>query len=231
MGELADRVGIRMLVDGDGLADNFKNNSLFFYEKYNGSDNSVKSIDIKDIYPGGFYHLHYLDDSNWMRYSPIFATNYKKLGNQIILFGVNLNFIPLEVRVYLFDNFIKEEDFDKNNLLKVDYNGMYSELIKFGFEYSIVEYNLSQIKLAHKIEMNMVPRFLISAHPKNKYDPAKLFDIWQVKIKDKDKRNQEILKSTIADFYDIKGEISEKYTLLKGHIQRIQTNMKKYGNL
>jgi hypothetical protein len=28
MGELVDRIGLRMLVDGDGLADNFKNNSL-----------------------------------------------------------------------------------------------------------------------------------------------------------------------------------------------------------
>ncbi len=33
MGELVDRIGLRMLVDGDGIADNFKNNSLypFFY--------------------------------------------------------------------------------------------------------------------------------------------------------------------------------------------------------
>ena len=32
------------------------------------------------------------------------------------------------------------------------------------------------------------------------------------------------------DFYDARGEINEKYVLLKGHIQRIQNNMKKYGN-
>jgi hypothetical protein len=29
MGELVDRIGLRMLVDGDGLADNFKNNSSY----------------------------------------------------------------------------------------------------------------------------------------------------------------------------------------------------------
>jgi hypothetical protein len=229
MGELVDRIGLRMLVDGDGLADNFKNNSLYFYEKYQKSDASVKAIDIKDVLPGSFYHFHYLDDSNWMRYSPVFVTNFKKISNQVIIFAVNFNFIPLEVRAYLFDNFMVEEDFEKDKPLKVNYEGMYAELIKYGFEYALVEYNAAQIKLVHRIEMNSVPRFIIAGHPKNKYDPGKLFDIWKVKIADKDKRNQEIMKSTIDDFYDTKGEINEKYVVLKKHIQRIQTNMKKYG--
>jgi len=230
MGELVDRIGLRMLVDGDGLADNFKNNSLYFYDKYQKSDDMVRSIDLKSILPGSFYHFHYLDDSNWMKWSPVFITNFKKIGNQIILFGVNFNFIPLEVRAFLFDNFMIEEDFEKDRPLKVDYEGMYSELIKYGFEYALVEYNASQIKLVHRISMSVVPRFLIAGHPKNKYDPGKLFDIWKVKIADKDKRNQEIMKSTIDDFYDTKGEINEKYVVLKKHIQRIQNNMKKYGN-
>jgi hypothetical protein len=230
MGELVDRIGLRMLVDGDGLADNFKNNSLYFYDKYQKSDDMVRSIDLKSILPGSFYHFHYLDDSNWMKWSPVFITNFKKIGNQVILFGVNFNFIPLEVRAFLFDNFMIEEDFEKDRPLKVDYQGMYSELIKYGFEYALVEYNASQIKLVHRISMSIVPRFLIAGHPKNKYDPGKLFDIWKVKIADKDKRNQEIMKSTIDDFYDTKGEINEKYVVLKKHIQRIQSNMKKYGN-
>lgn len=230
MGSLIDRIGINMLVRGDGLAENFKNNSLFFYEKYRQSDKDVRSISVNDVYPGGFYHLHYLDDSNWMKYSPIFMTNFKKIENKIIIFGVNFNFIPLEVRAYLFDKYITEEDFEKDRLLKVDYNGMYSELIKYGFEYAIVEYNAIQIKLAHKISMETVPRFLISAHPLNKYDPKKLFEIWESKLKDKDARNKEIMNATMDDFFDVKGEISEKYVVLKSHIQRIQSNIKKYGN-
>jgi hypothetical protein len=229
MGELVDRIGLRMLVDGDGLADNFKNNSLYFYEKYQKSDSNVRSIDLKDALPGSFYHFHYLDDSNWMKWSPVFITNFKKISNQIIIFGVNFNFIPLEVRAFLFDNFMVEEDFEEDRPLKVNYEGMYEELIKYGFEYALVEYNASQIKLVHRIEMSSVPRFLIAGHPKNKYDPGKLFDIWKAKIGDKDKRNQEIMKSTIDEFYDTRGEINEKYVLLKGHIQRIQNNMKKYG--
>jgi len=231
MSELLDRVGIRMLVDGNGLADNFKNNSLDFYNKYQKSDKDVKAIDISNIIPGMFYHFHYLDDSNWMMWSPVFVTNYKKVSNKIIIFAVNFNFIPLEIRIQLFDKFMTKQNFEKNIPLVVDYEGMYSELIKYGFEYSLVEYNASQIKLVHRIEMELVPRFLISAHPKNKYDPNKLFEIWKSKIKDKEKRNQEIMQSTIDDFFDVRGEINEKYILLKDHINRIQINLKKYGNI
>ena len=230
MGELVDRIGLRMLVDGDGLAENFKNNTLYFYDKYQKSDDLVKAIGINDILPGMFYHFHYLDNSNWMQYSPVFVTNYKKVSNKIIIFGVNFNFIPLEIRAYLFDKFMIEENFEKELPLKVDYKGMYDELRRYGFEYALVEYNAAQIKLVHRIKMDVVPRFLISAHPKNKYDPSKLFSIWQVKIKDKDKRDQEIMQSTIDDFFEMKDQINEKYVLLKDHIKRIQANMKKYGN-
>ncbi len=230
MGALVDRVGLRMLVDGDGLADNFKNNSLYFYNKYQQSDANVRAIDIKNIYPGGFYHFHYLDGSNWMKWSPVFVTNFKKVSNQIIIFAVNFNFIPLEVRAYIFDNFITEKDFEKDNLLKVTYEGMYNELIKYGFEYALVEYNAIQIQLVHKISTDFVPRFLIAAHPKNKYDPDKLSEIWQAKLEDKDKRHQEIANAMINDFYDVKGEIKEKYNVLKNHITRIRRNQIKYGN-
>jgi hypothetical protein len=38
----------------------------------------VTQINISDIYPGGFYFLHYMDDSNWIRYSPVFIAEFKK---------------------------------------------------------------------------------------------------------------------------------------------------------
>ena len=49
MGSLQDRVDLDLLVNGDGLADNFKNNSLYFYNKYQKSDDVVTSINISDI--------------------------------------------------------------------------------------------------------------------------------------------------------------------------------------
>ena len=103
-----------------------------------------------------------------------------------------------------------KDNFEKDMLLPVSYEGVYQELIKYGFEYSIVEYNLAQIEVVHKICMNLVPRFLYSQHPKNKYDPKKLYEIWSAKIEDKGKRHREMYNSLIEDFYNVSDDIMEK---------------------
>jgi hypothetical protein len=225
MGELVERVKLNLLVNGDGVVDNFKNNSLFFLEKWSKSDDSVKNISVKDIYPGGFYFLQYADSSNWMKFAPVFVTSFKKFDNKIVLLCVNFNFIPIEVRVMIFDKFITEKDFEKDNFLPVDYEGMYNELNRIGFAYALMEFNLSQVFICHKIRLDMLPRFLYSQHPKATYDPKKLIEIWEAKIETRDERHKEMMLATLSDFYDINNEISEKYDLLKGHISRIRSSI------
>jgi hypothetical protein len=229
MSELLERVKLNALVYGNGIAENFKNNSLYFYNKFSQSDKEVTSISVGQMKLGGFYHLHYLDDSNWMKYSPIFTVDFKKLENLIIIIGVNLNFIPIEVRVTIFDKFIKEDDFENDRLLAVSFEGVYNELLKYGFEYSIVEYNAAQIKLVHKINMDSVPRFIYSGHPKNKYDPNKLYEIWTAKLGGRSKRDSEMNKLLMDDFTKASDEISENFKMLKNHIQRVKKSIDKYG--
>ncbi len=229
MNPLEERVRLSLLVYGNGIEENFRNNSFFFAEKYSKSDNMVTAKSTVDIQPGGFYFFHYLDDSNWMKYSPVFVVEQRNFANQIIVMAVNLNFIPLQIRALIFDKYIIEDNFEKDSFLKVDYVGMYKELVKLGFEYALMEYNAIQIKLVHKIHMEILPRFLYSQHPKAIYDPNKLMQIWEKKLETKSQRNQEMMKSMIDEFYDINSDISEKYKVMKGHIERIQKSLKKYG--
>jgi hypothetical protein len=229
MSELLERVKLSLLVNGDGIADNYKNNSLYFYNKYKNSDENVRSIRGGEMQLGGFYFLHYHDDSNWMKFSPIFTVDFRKFGNKIIILAVNFNFIPIEIRTTIFDNFITEKDFDNDNLLSVDYQGMYNELRKYGFEYAICEYNLGQVLFAHKISLDLIPRFLYAGHPINKYDPSKLYEIWKAKIINRDLRDQEMSNSLIDEFFEISDDINKNYNVLKGHIQRLRRSINKYG--
>lgn len=229
MGELLERIKLSNLVHGNGIVENFKNNSLFFYDAYSKSDKNITNITRGKIQLGGFYHLHYHDDSNWMRYSPIFTVDFKKFENLIIIHGVNFNFIPLEIRSTIFDKFMVKDNFEKDMLLPVTFEGVYKELIKYGFEYAIVEYNLAQVEVVHKICMDLVPRFLYAQHPRNKYDPKKLYEIWNSKIADKEQRHQEMSRSLIEDFYTVSDDILENYKVLKKHIGRIQKSIEKYG--
>lgn len=227
--ELLDRIDLEMK-DYGGVVDYFKSNSLYMLDQYSKTSDFCELVSIRDVFPGAFYHFHYLDDSNWMRYSPIFCVDYKKFNGMIIIIGVNFNFIPIEIRSRIFDKYISEKNFNENDFLKVDFRGMYTELIRIGFEYALVEYNLSQVKIAHRINLNLLPRFLYSSHPKNKYDPLKIMQIWSSKLKDKEKRHQEMTLSILDDFYKINEEVSEKYDLLKNHIDRIKKSFQKFGN-
>jgi hypothetical protein len=229
MGFLKERVKLNRLVFGTDLIDYYRNNTKFMYEKYSESDEDCKAISKEDIQVGGFYHLHYLDDSNWMKWSPIFCCDYRKFSNMIIILGVNFNFIPLELRDSVFDKFITEENFEKNQIIEVNFKGMYTELLKYGFEYAIQEYNVAQIKIVHRVSLELLPRFLYSSYPKNTYDPKKLMEIWETKLETKEQRHKEIITSVLKDFYDIKNEIGEKYDALREHIDRLRTSYEKYG--
>jgi hypothetical protein len=228
MGILKDQIELNTTVYGN-IVDQFKENSLFFYDKYGKSDKQVTNIPVGKMQIGGFYFLHYHDDSNWMKWSPIFTVDFKKFQDMIVIYGVNFNFIPLELRVAIFDQYITEKDYEDDNLLSVDYKGMYAELMRLGFEYAIVEYNLKQVELVHKISIDMVPRFLYSQHPRNKYDPDKLMEIWTAKIDGKADRHAEILQATVKDFFSVTGELLEKYSELKDHMTRVQNSFNKYG--
>jgi len=229
MGELSERVKLSLLVYGNGLVENFKNNSLYFYNLYQKSIPEFKNVSVSEITPGGFYFLHYLDDSNWIKWSPVFVGDFKKMSNKVIVFAVNFNLIPLEVRVLLFDKFITEKDFEEDRYLKVDFKGIYDELRKLGFEYALMEYDATRIKLVHRVGLELLPRFLYQQHPKNKYDPVKLMSIWEAKIVNREQRHKEMSVALLSDFFDVNSEISEKYSVLKSHIQRLQNNIKKYS--
>lgn len=229
MGLLLERIKLSNLVNGDGIADNYKNNSLYFYDKYTKSDKEVESIPLSKLESGRFYFFHYLDDSNWMKFSPVFVVSIKKFENLQIIMAMNMNFVPLEIRTSVFDNVLVEQNFEKDLPLKVDLKGLYQKLRSYGFEYSICEYNLAQVKLCHRIQMDSIPRFLYSGHPINKYDAKKLYGIWKTKIKTRDKRDAEMSTALIKDFFDATDEISSNYEVLKGHIQRLQTSLEKYG--
>lgn len=229
MGILQENTKLQMKVFGTDIVDFYKKNSIYMYEKYSRSDVECKSINIADIRPGGFYHFHYLDDSNWMKWSPVFVADFRKLDKLTIILAVNFNFIPLEVRSLIFDKYITEKDIAEDRFLPVDFKGMYTELLRLGFEYSIVEYNAAQLKLVHKISLQILPRFLYSSYPRNKYDPNKLMEIWKSKIEGKEERHKEMTLLLLDDVYKMSKEINDKYDALGDHIDRVRKSLKKYG--
>lgn len=211
------------------IAEDYKKNTMFFYDSYQKTSKEVTNINVGQMQLGAFYFLQYQDDSNWMQYSPVFTVDFRKFGDLIVILAVNLNFIPLQVRTTLFDNYITQKDLETDRLLNTNYESVYKALTRFGYEYALVEYNMKQIKFVHKIKNSLIPKFLYSGFPKNKYDPIKLYSIWKAKLKTRDKRNQEMMDADIKAFYDIENEILDDYKALEKHIERIRKSYEKYG--
>ena len=230
MGALKEQVKLDMSVFGGDPVSFFAENVQYMYDLYQESRPVCPAISKENLVTGGFYHLHYLDDSNWVRYSPVFIADHRRVGNMIVLIAVNMNFIPLELRVDIFDPFITEKDYEKGDvLLSVDFQGMYGRLLQFGFEYALMEYNVAQVKLAHRVTLPILTRFLWSALPVIIFDPRSLMQIWTKKLETKEQRHKEIVKATLGEFYDVEKDLSEKYDTLSGHIDRLQKSYMKYG--
>jgi len=230
MGPLQERVNLSQKVYGTDIVDYYKKNSIYMVEKYSKSDDMCEVIPLSDISMGRFYFFHYEDPSNWMRYSPVFTIDFKQLKDFKILICLNFNFIPLEIRSGIFDKFISEKMFENNSPLEVNFQGIYTELLRYGFEYSIVEYNAIQLKMVHRINLELLPRFLYSSHPKNTYDPNKLMQIWSAKLDTRKDRHNELITSTLLDFYEANSLINNKYDVLLGHVKRLQESYDKFKN-
>lgn len=211
------------------IPEDYKKNTMFFYDAYQKTSKDVTNLNVGQMQLGAFYFLQYQDDSNWMQYSPVFTVDFRKFGDLIVILAVNLNFIPLQVRVTLFDKYITKKDLETNVLFNTNYETVYKALLEFGYEYALVEYNMKQIKFVHKINNSLIPKFLYSGFPKNKYDPLKLYSIWKTKLKNRDKRHLEMMNADIKDFFDSETEILNDYDALQKHIDRIRKSYEKYG--
>jgi hypothetical protein len=208
------------------IVDYYKENTMELYNKYKNPDKFVKTISVKNMADSHFYFIHYADDSNWMRYSPIFFVDIKKFEDMIIGYGVNLNFLPLEVRGGFFDKMV---DTTGSNVTGVNFDSIYKQLLKIGYEYALVEYDMRRIERSYLIDFSILPEFLYSSYPKNKYDPDKLYSIWAKKLETREQRHQEIIQQLSTDFFKATEEISGKYDQLSGHLNRVKKGHEKYG--
>ena len=205
----------------------YKNNTKRLYNLYLKPDKLVDPINVNAIAKGRFYFFMYHDESNWMQYSPVLFVDFKKFDNQLIGYCINFNFLPLEIRSGMLDKILKDLD-DDNQLSWLTFEKAYKMLLKVGYEYALVEYDTKRLERVYKIDLEILPEFLYSSYPKNKYDPQKLYEIWTKKLETRELRHQEIIQSTVSDFFDITEEISGSYEALANHIKRLQRGIKKF---
>ena len=231
MGKLKDKASELIK---PGIPTFFKENSLKYYNLYrNPDDDIIVPIPMANIQKGDIYFIYYRDESNWMSLSPILTADIR---DKRIIFGVNMNFIPLEIRVELFDQIvISLEDNNRqptgtSPFNFINFEMIYKKLIKLGFEYAIVEYEIGRIVQVFHINYSELPNWIYSQHPKNIYDPNKLYQIWYAKLKNRPERHKEMIGKLVEDFYNVTDELIDNSTALKEHFKRLKRNQDKFGD-
>jgi len=224
MGALNDRIEAEAKKD---IPKYYKDNTNKMYNLYMKPDELVKPINVSKISGGRFFFFIYHDISNWMQYSPVLFVDYKKFDDKLIGYAINFNFIPLEIRSGMIDEILEDLE-DDNQLYWLTFEKAYKMLLKVGYEYALVEYDIKRLERVYKIDLDILPEFLYSSYPTNKYDPKKLYSIWLKKLETRELRHQEIIKTTVSELFDITEEISKSYEALLGHIQRLQRSIKRF---
>lgn len=217
MSKFIDNYNTSLTLHGDGLVDNYRNNTMFFYNQYMKSSNDILSIKMEQMHIGYFYFIHYrIDDKKtFIQYSPILVVDFRKVNDLVIVFAINFNIIPLDMRHHIVDDLVDDNIINSNYRINITYELAYKILLKYGFEYAIVEYNPLDIVKVHKISTNILPRFICSGHPKVYYDHRKLYNIWKNALKTREKRYNENKNKLVSELEFVKNQMNSGYDKLK----------------
>jgi hypothetical protein len=181
---------------------------------------------------GSFYFMKY--DLNSINKSsrleqlvPFLFVDHNEVIDKKVLWIMNLNFIPLNIKEGFFskfldnfDNTLKENSLkktvlDEKPLPTINYENMWNETIKFGIDYSIREIRVELIQDLYAVSTDDL--YLLTTQNTQVLtgvDEKKLTDIWITKLKNETLGERIDEKNVKADYEKIINELKETFKFL-----------------
>lgn len=221
-------------IDGDLM---YSNNEKFITEQINNQDEYIIPVNINSIEKGGFYFILYNLDgksTNMEKFNPLLVCDWFDLQGTRWLYGISLNFIPMNIRVLIFNEILNANyqvvhdnlsiDVTKQNSLNnIDFVNMHKLLFNVGFEWSIRKFDMRLINSVYKISTNILTQFItMSTIGFTGVDDFKLVEIWQKKINEQDVRQQKIIKELLNDYSEMKSNLNKTYSNLNDKNNSLQ---------
>lgn len=223
--------------DGNSM---YLKNADIISDKINNPDEDVAPVRIGSIQKGKFYFMFYdLDgkSTNMEKFNPLLIIDWFDLNQTRYLYGVSLNFMPVNIRVsffnILFNNNISvyEENLVKSitqekPLGQVNFTNIYKLLFSIGFEWTIRKFDVQKINKTYLISNNIIDKFItMSTYKFTKVPDDKLVDIWRTKIINQSERQQKLIKELLNDYNAIQDELSSKYQTLDDRNEKLNNSL------
>lgn len=210
---------------------NYPNESInWLFNKINKPDNKFVQVTTDMLTVGKFYFARYdmrgfNKSSKMEQFVPFLMVDYKPAIDSKVVYIMNLNFLPLNTKEVFFSTFLDknnsiiEKNSEKKNakieqpLPNIGYKIMYSELLKYGFEYSIREMRVELFNDIYQISTDNIERLItLNTQALTGVDEDKLQEIWVSKIKNESLENrvQDILEIK-SNYEKIVNELAEKF--------------------
>lgn len=183
----------------------------------------VLPINLSKIEKGKFYFVMYDisgKSSKMEQYNPLFVIDWTTIDNKKYLFGININFIPVAIRVVIFNQIfnsdLKKFDDVNDNIDKQDpiigmsFGKVYKLLKSIGFEWAIRKFDACKLNKSYAIDMNSVKEFITMSTARiTGVDDGKLLEIWKSKIVKQEQREVELIKELLGDYKEMEKELNK----------------------
>lgn len=235
---LRDKIKEQFQQEGNNI---YRNNAEFITA-------NIKDIDSKDIIPvninsiekGKFYFIFYDlsgKSSKMEKFNPLFVIDWFDMDGTRMLFGISINFIPINIRTILFNTICNgnlkvlednlKYDIENQYAFKdIGFNNIYKLLTSIGFEWSIRKFDMRLINKVYCVSTTILAEFItMSTASFTGVDDLKLIDIWKKKIVEQEERHKRIIKELLGDYKKMSSELNEKYMSLEDRNDNLQESL------
>jgi hypothetical protein len=212
----------------------------WLFNKIRDNDKKVVKVGLDNLRIGQFYFMRYdlkgLNKSSKLeQFVPMMVVDYKPAIDKKVVWVLNLNFIPINLKESFFSSFLDTQQgtLDKNYeakdwntekpLSNINYENVWKQLLAYGFEYTIREIRLDLINDIHAVSTDYL-HFLTTQNTQalTGVDEAKLNEIWITKLK-KESLGERMkdLTQIKSNYENILNELADKFKVLNKRIKGI----------
>ena len=219
---------------------NYPNESTkWLLSKMRNNDNKFVQTIPTDFKIGSFYFMIYdksaiNKSSRLEQFVPFLLVDYKPSIDKKVLWIMNFNFIPMNIKKAFFVNFLDKFDNtletnkkakrinDEISLPTINYDNMWNETINYGIDYSIREIRIDLINELYKISTDNL-QFLTTQNTQalTGVDEKKLGEIWITKLKNESLENRLDEKKIRADYDKIVKSLQETFKFLDKRLKEL----------